>query len=160
MRTRLFAGFFVAGAVCTPLPASAVLCGTVLEPVRVTTTGLNFGTYSPASGDLAINGTVTMDCGLLNIDILPNFTISLSSGNSSTPLSRYMLHGATQLSYNLYTSGAHSSVWGDVSGGIKQNYGTVLNSSAVNYTVYGVIFGGQYVTPGAYGDSVIVTVSY
>src|ERR1700753_2834795 len=86
-----------------PLPAQALLCGTVIEPVRVTTAGLSFGSYFPgASSDLQINGALTLDCGALSVDLLPNFTIQLGGGNAgATPSPRYMLKGTTHLYYNL-----------------------------------------------------------
>ncbi len=160
MKARTLLALLAAASAFMPMPASALLCGTVLEPVRVTTTGLSFGNYAPGAGDRKINGTIAIDCGLLSVDLLPNFTVALSSGNGATPLSRYMLHGTTHLNYNLYTTNGYSSVWGDASGGVKQTYTTILNLGTVNYTVYGVIFGSQFVTPGMYTDSLTVTVNY
>ncbi len=160
MRVRLTAALLCALAAGAPSPASALLCGTVLEPVRATTTGLSFGSYFPGNGDLPVNGTITLDCGLLSLDLLPNFTLSLSGGNGGNPTTRYMLRSGTHLNYNLYTTNGHGSVWGDSSGGVKQTYNTLLNLGSVNFTVYGLVFGGQFVTPGMYTDSVTVTVNY
>jgi len=160
MKARTLLALLAAAGAFVPMPASALLCGTFLEPVRVTTTGLSFGNYAPGNGSLKINGTVTMDCGLLSLDLLPNFTISLSAGNGANPTSRYMLRGTTHLNYNIYTTNGYGTVWGDATGGSKQTYTTLLNLGSVNYTAYGVIPGGQFVTPGLYTDSLTVTVNY
>jgi spore coat protein U-like protein len=160
MRARIPAALLAVAVAGLPAPASALLCGTVLAPVRVTTTGLSFGTYAPGAGNRAINGTLTIDCGLITADLLPNFTISLSSGNGANPTARYMLRGTTHLNYNLYTTNAHTSVWGDAGGGVKQTYSSTLTLGSINYTVYGLIFGAQFVTPGLYTDSLTVTVDY
>jgi spore coat protein U-like protein len=155
IRTLLAAG--AAGLAFMPMPASALLCGTILEPVRVTTTGLNFGNYAPGQGTKSFNGTVQIDCGLLSLDLLPNFTVSLGPGNGPVT-GRYMLRGGTHLNYNIYTQGG--AIWGDSSGGQKQTYNTVLSLGTVTFTAYGQIPGGQFVASGTYTDSLTVTVDY
>jgi spore coat protein U domain-containing protein, fimbrial subunit CupE1/2/3/6 len=153
--------FAFAAAALFPLPAQALLCGTVLEPVRVTTAGLSFGSYFPgASSDLHVNGTLTLDCGALSADLLPSFTIQLGGGNAgATPSPRYMLKGSTHLNYNLYTSSSYGTVW-STGAGQTVSYSTLLDLGSVNFTVYGAVFKGQFVATGTYNDTVVVTVNY
>jgi spore coat protein U-like protein len=146
-------------AVLTPSPAVALLCGTVLEPVRVTATPLSFGLYAPsATGNLFVSSTISLDCGLLSLDLLPSFTLALSAGNAGTPSARYMLMGASRLNYNLYTTAAHTTVWDDSAN--TQSYSALLNLGTVSYTAYGAVFAGQYVPAGTYNDTITVTVNY
>jgi spore coat protein U-like protein len=156
MRISVLAGLIV----LLPLPAQALLCGTVIEPVRVTTTGLAFGSYFPgASSDLHVNGTLKVDCGALSVDLLPDFTVQLSAGNAGTPSPRYMLNGTTHLNYNLYTTSGYSTVW-STGAGQTVSYSSGLSLGTINLTVYGAVFKGQFVTPLTYTDSITVTVNY
>ncbi len=156
MRISLLAACLV----LLPVPAQALLCGTVIAPVRVTTNGLSFGSYFPgAASDLQVNGTLKIDCGLLSIDLLPSFTISLSPGNAATPAPRYMLRSGVHLNYNLYTTAAHGTVWGNTAG-TTHTFSSALGLGTINATVYGVVFKGQFVVNGLYSDSVTVTVDY
>ncbi len=139
-----------------PQPASALLCGTFLEPVRVTGTGLNFGPYFPAQPDLHIDGKISVDCGLLSLDLLPDFTVKLLGGNAGNPSARYMLNGAAHLNYAVYSSG--TTVWDDNLGAVS--YTSLLNLSSVSFFPHGVIFSGQYVAQGAYNDTLTVEVDY
>lgn len=157
MRIRMLLAGAVSAAALAPVPASALLCGTVLEPVRVTTTGLNFGNYNPGLGDKSFNGTVQVDCGLLSVDLLPSFTVSLGPGNGPVT-ARYMLRSGVHLNYNIYTQGG--AIWGDNSGGQKQSFSTGLNLGTITFTAFGKIAGGQFVAPGNYTDTLTVTVDY
>ncbi|RAP59344.1 spore coat U domain-containing protein [Oleiagrimonas sp. MCCC 1A03011] len=158
---RWFALLALACLAFAPGRAHAALCGTVLTPISASATAVNFGNYDPGGGSaVQASGTITVRCSLL-IDVLPSFTVSLSRGQSTTYFPRTMLSGAHALSYNLYTSSALATVWGDGSGGTSTvtNSG-VLQVGSLNLTVYGAIPTGQYVNPGSYADSITVTVTY
>ncbi|MEI9994812.1 MAG: spore coat protein U domain-containing protein [Rhizomicrobium sp.] len=143
-----------------PAPAQALLCGTVLEPVRVTTAGLSFGSYFPgAASDLKINGTLKIDCGALSLDLLPDFTVSLGPGNAATPAPRYMLKSGVHLNYNLYTTSGYGTVWSTTAGSTV-SFSALLNLGTVSLTVYGAVFKGQFIATGSYTDTVQVTVNY
>ena len=72
------------------------------------------------------------------------------------------------LSYNLYTTLAHTTVWGDGSAGTATVSGSFTvpsgsgNSGSQVQTVYGLIGAPQNVRPGNYSTatSITVTVSY
>jgi spore coat protein U-like protein len=141
-------------------PAQALLCGTILDPMSVSATALNFGNYIP-TGAAAANTSVKISCGLLGLDLLPNFNVSLSAGNAATPSGRYLAMSASHLSYNIYADPGFATVWGDGSGGsITQTFNSVLSLGNITFTGYGRIPAGQYVAAGGYTDVITVTVSY
>jgi spore coat protein U-like protein len=126
----------------------------------VSATDLSFNTYTPASANTA-SATVSVQCGLLGIDILPAFSVSLTAMNGSGPAVRFLARGANQLNYNVYTSNAYATVWGDNSGGsVTQGYGGLLSLGDVNFTAWGRLPAGQYVPAGQYTDRITVTVTY
>lgn len=144
-----------------PLPSLAALCGTILSPVSVTATPVDFGVYDPSTGGTTTaNGSVTIACGL-SVDALPNFIVSLSQGQAPSYSPRRMVSGVSNLNYNLYTTASHTTIWGDGSGGTStQSNGGLVVLGSLNFTVYGGILGGQFIRAGAYTDSIVVTVSY
>lgn len=123
-----------------------------------TVTGVAFGNFDPLSGaPVTANGSVTISCSGNR-----SFTISLSAGQSNSYAPRYMASGstATHLDYNLYTDSTYTTVWGDGTGSTATVPGSVQNSSA-SFTIYGEIPAPQTtVVPGAYTDTVTMTVSY
>lgn len=147
-----------------PRPAQALLtCGSgalFASAVTVSATALNFGTYTPASARFA-SATISVECGLLGLDLLPGFVLSLTSQNGSNPSARFMERSGVPLAYNVYTSNGYGAVWGDGSNGsVTQSYGALLSLGGINYTAWGRLPAGQYVAAGAYSDWITVTVSY
>lgn len=123
----------------------------------------NFGAYSPfdaAALDGVGNARVTCT-GL--IGLLVSYDIQLSRGASGSYAARSMSNGIHALSYNLYTSAARATVWGDGSGGsstVSDGYLLAILTTVRDYPVYGRIGAGQNVSPGAYADTIVVTVNY
>ncbi len=144
-------------------PAFALLCGTVLDPLSVSATGISFGNYTATDPTATTaSGTITVSCGLLGVDVLPGFTVSLSSGNGGSFAPRTLAGGGASLSYNLYTDTTHTAVWGDGSGAtVARSFdGTLLHLGSYDFTVYGALAAGQFVKAGVYSDTIIVTVTY
>lgn len=140
-------------------PASALLCGTILDPITVSATSLNFGVYVPSSAATA-NTTITVAC-TLPLDLLNDFHVSLSAGNSLDPAARLLQQGASRLGYNIYTDGSYMTVWGDGTGGsVNQGYSSVLSLGRASFTGFGRLPQGQFVPAGAYGDRITVTVTF
>ena len=155
MRIKLLAAMLLAAS-----PAHALLCGSILDPMTVSATALNFGNYIPTSAGTA-NTSVKISCGLLGLDLLPNFTIALSAGNAATPSGRYLAMSGSHLDYNIYADPGFAKIWGDGSGGsITQSFAGVLSLGTITFTGYGRIPAGQYVAAGPYTDAITVTVSY
>jgi spore coat protein U-like protein len=141
-------------------PAHALLCGTILDPMSVSATALNFGNYIPTGASFA-NTSVKISCGLLGLDLLPNFTVALSTGNAASPSGRYLAMSGSHLNYNIYTDPGFATVWGDgSSGSITQTFAGILSLGNITFTGYGRIPAGQYVAAGPYTDAITVTVSY
>jgi spore coat protein U-like protein len=148
---------------CAASPSQALLCGSGLplaSGISVSTTDLSFNNYTPASADFA-NTTVSVACGLLGLDILPAFSVSLTAMNGSGPATRYLVQGGTHLNYNVYTTSGYSVIWGDNSGGsATENYAGLLSLGSVSFTGWGRLPAGQYVAAGPYTDRITVTVTY
>jgi spore coat protein U-like protein len=141
-------------------PAKALLCGTVLDPMSVTATALNFGNYFPSSASAATM-TVKINCGLLGVDLLPAFTLGLSAGNSGNPAARYLNRGGTHMNYNIYSTISYSRALGDgTAGTLLSSYAGLLSIGTISFTGYGNIPAGQYLPAGSYSDTIMVTVSY
>jgi spore coat protein U-like protein len=142
-------------------PAHALLCGTILDPMSVSADPLNFGNYIPTDAGFA-NTHVKVSCGLLGLDLLPNFTVALSAGNAATPLGRYLAMSGARLEYNIYADPGFATIWGDgSSGSVTQTFNGVLTlGNNITFTGYGRIPAGQYVAAGIYRDTITVTVSY
>lgn len=140
-------------------PAAALLCGSILDPIRVSATPLSFGVYT---SDRAATATTTIKVACsLPLDLLSNFTVSLSAGNAATPATRLLRHGSDQLSYNIFADGAHMTVWGDGSAGsVTQGFNSLLSSGSAEFIGYGLLPQGQYVPAGAYSDRITVTVVF
>lgn len=91
------------------------------------------------------------------------YAISLSAGGSGNQTARQMLlSGGTSsdlLSYNIYTTAAYTTIWGDGTAGTATVTGTGTGS-----TVYPTLFGRipPQATPpaGSYGDVLTITVTY
>lgn len=160
LSNRAIWGACVLLAAIVPLPAFAVSCGTIVNPLSVSATPTNFGVYDPvSSAPTDANGTVTIACDL-SADVLPAFSVSLSSGSGSYS-ARTMRSGSASLSYDLYTTASHTTVWGDgTSGTATQSGDGILVLDSVSLTVYGRVPAGQYVDAGSYADTIIVSVEY
>jgi len=142
----------------------AAVCGNAWGMTcSVAATGVNFGTYNPLSGTPnAATGTVTVTCNVL-AGLLASWTVALNTGNSTSFAPRLLVSGASQLTYNLYTSAAYSSIWGDGSGTttlVSDQRTLIVGSNISNYTVYGRIPAGQDAGAGTYLDTIVVTVDY
>lgn len=115
-----------------------------------------FGNYTATNASAATStATISVTC-----TIGTTYAVSLDAGTTSgaTTASRKMTFSGTTINYALYQDSGHSQNWGNNSG-VDTEAGTG-NGSAQNLTVYGLLAAGQYSGPGAYTDTVTVTVSY
>lgn len=160
MRTRamhrLLLAALVALATLQPQEAFAAVCNNV----RVSATNVAFGNYNPGSvSDDTATGTIVVRCQGSPFNTLPAFTIDLSTGGSGTYTARRMLLGLSQLLYNLYTTSGYTTIWGNGTGSTA-NVSSAGGANTMNFTVYGRIPTGQFVTAGNYTDTITVTVTY
>jgi spore coat protein U-like protein len=128
--------------------------GSVAANCSVSATTLGFGTYIQTAASLS-TAAVTVHC-----TSGAAYQVSLGGGNNLLAGTRRMAGPvAARLSYALYSDPARTIAWGD---------GTALGAkrsgsgggAAQALTVYGTIPAGQAPSPGAYADSVVVTVEY
>ncbi len=153
---------FVLLIAAVPTPAAALLCGTGLNPVVVVASGVSFGMYSPGgAADTPSNGTVTVSCTVTLASTVPSFTIGLSAGTNGTFAQRKMAFGTARLNYNLYTTAARGTIWGDgTTPGMTQAYTTSSGIALTTFTAYGTLTARQLATPGLYTDGITVTVTF
>ena len=155
---------WMVGALCAVTAAPTLAAA----DCNVSATTLVFGAYDTLSNSEShISATLTVSCVIVigTLATVP-YTISLSPSLTSGTMSRQMAGPmGSRLGYNLYTSAARSTVWGNGSGGTQ----TVANSvtpgsygiSAVqNHSVDGSLPVRQIVRPGSYSDGIVVTVDY
>ncbi len=124
---------------------------TVASLCNVTATALAFGTYTGAL--LTGTGTVSITC----TQTTP-YNVGLGAGiaNGATVTTRQMTSGSYTIGYILTSDEAHGVDWG-----VTVGTNTVAGTGTVQpLAVYGQIAAGQYVTPGAYANTVTATVSY
>lgn len=145
-------------------PAHA-LC-TVTCSCSVSTSNVQFGLHNPLStSNNDVAGNVRVSCGGV-VGLLIPYRIDITKGGGPSYANRRMSSGANTLAYNLYQDNNRQIVWGDGTGTSQSvNSGItldVLGSSLPNdHPVYGRIPGSQTtVVPGAYSDSISVTLTY
>jgi spore coat protein U-like protein len=153
------AGSAVAATATTTFQVTA----TVNANCLVSANALNFGTYAPTAGDVDMNSTLSVRCTRNT-----PFTVALNAGSTTggTFAQRLMAAGAETLQYNLYTSAARSTVWGDGTNSTATMPGTGAGLAVANaqtLTVYGRLVdsvANQTVPAGSYADTITVTVTY
>lgn len=132
------------------IPISA----TVLAQCDVSATSLSFGNYSAAQ----LDGTATVS---VTCTTSTPFTVALDtgSGTGATVAARKMTGpSSATLTYALYRDSGRSQVWGVTVG--TDTLASTGTGATVPLTVYGRIPAGQHPTPGAYTDTVNVTLAY
>ena len=152
----LVAGSASAATVGTTFGVSA----TVLKSCSVAATALAFGNYTPGTGGLSVNSTVNVKCTSGT-----TFAVALDKGTTAGGLisQRLMANGANTLQYNLYTAAAFGTIFGDGTTGVTAPGTGVGLGTAVPITVFGNLpdnATNQGVVPGAYADTIGVTVTY
>jgi spore coat protein U-like protein len=120
----------------------------------VNATGLGFGTINPLiAADATSTSTLTVSCTALT-----SYSIALSAGGGSFT-QRTMRSGDNTLDYQIYSDATYLTVWGDGSGG-----SAVVNASAASAgttsNAYGRVPHQPTAVPGAYADTIVVTVTY
>lgn len=122
---------------------------------------LAFGTYDPSvATPLDQTSTIVVRC----TNKAP-YTLSLNAGTTAGGnfTNRLMASGTDTLQYNLYTTAARTTVWGDNTNGtgVVQGTGLGLNAGqAINHTVFGRIPVQPNAVSGNYADTVTVTITY
>jgi spore coat protein U-like protein len=115
---------------------------------------MNFGTYS----GLQINVTSALTITCTNTTV---YNVGLNAGvaTGATVTTRKMTGPASAtLNYAMFRNSARTLNWGNTVG--TDTLSSTGNGSPLLSSVFGQLAAGQSVTPGAYSDTIIVTVTY
>jgi len=161
----LAAGVMAAGvAQSATTTASFQVTANVQATCSASAATLAFGNYTPGGGALTGNSNITVKCTKGT-----PFTVTLNAGaTTGTFAQRLMANGGatSTLQYNLYTTAALGTVFGDGSTGTATVAGTgagVATANAVTVPVFGSLPDSavnQAALVGGYTDTIAVTVSY
>ena len=125
----------------------------------VSASSLAFGAYLPGAGAVYSTSSAKVACSVGAF-----FGLGGSSGSSGLQTQRLLTSGTHTVQYNLYTSPAYSSIWGDGTGGTQILSGTGSGSSTpLSFTLYGLLPDNAFnhaAVPGAYTDSIVVIVTF
>ncbi|OIQ87704.1 spore coat protein U domain protein [mine drainage metagenome] len=158
-------------AACAAVPAVAGtatfgVSATIAKECTVSAANLDFGAYTPGAGADAASSQISVNC----TSGMP-FTVALGAGTTSgATISNREMVGSTKatdlLNYQLYTDSAHTTVWGDGTGGTSTSAQTGQGMAAAQaqaMTVYGQIpdtTANQDAATDTYSDTITVSVSY
>jgi spore coat protein U-like protein len=134
--------------------ATFTVTATIVANCLLSATSLNMGNY--AGVKLNANSTLTVTCTNTT-----SFNIGLSAGTSpgATVMTRKMTGpGSAMLNYSLFRDSGLTQNWGMTVG--TDTLSSTGNGVAQNFSVYGQIPAGQFVTPGTYNDTIIATITY
>ncbi|MDW5316411.1 spore coat U domain-containing protein [Rhizobium sp. PL01] len=133
--------------------------------VQITITGeckinsaanLNFGSVGIISTNLDASSNLVVQC---TNGTSYNVGLDAGIGSGATTAVRKMTGpNAETVSYSLYTDAARGIVWGNTIG--TNTKAATGSGAAQTYTVYGRVPPQNAPTPGAYADTVTVTLTY
>jgi spore coat protein U-like protein len=148
--------------ILTATLAAGVMATGIAHAVTTTTAAtLAFPNYTPGGGAQIGNTSISVKCTKNT-----PFTVTLNAGSTTGDAfaQRLMGSGANTLQYNLYTSAALATIFGDGTGGTGTIAGTGLGVATANTVqVFGQVpdsVTNQAAVPGAYADTITVTVTY
>ena len=148
--TSLFAALTI---VSTAAPAHAADCR-INNPRP-----LAFGRYEPqALQGLTEQGELKLVCTKTRPG--DSAMIWLGPGLHATGWSRRMASGTSRLGYQVYLDASRTRLWGDGSGGTSVWQEVLLGNGMDRVEYFGHVPAGQYVAPGSYSDTLVVTVVF
>lgn len=162
LTATLAAASMVAGvAQAATTTTTFAVTATVQSTCSATAAALAFPNYTPGTGTLTGNTNINVKCTKNT-----PFTVSLNAGSTTGDAytQRLMASGTNTLQYNLYTTAALATIFGDGTAGSATVGGTGTGiATAVAVTVFGQLpdnATNQAAVPGAYSDTITVTVTY
>jgi spore coat protein U-like protein len=158
MSRSLFAGLMM---LATATAHGAISCS-------VNTLPLNFGNYNPLTAtalDVATTATITCTTTRLTGSEFAVFTSSINKGGAPSFSPRQMRNALNNpLDYNLFTTTARTTIFGDGSAGTSTRFGfgsaSRFNPAVITHDIFGRIFASQDVSVGTYSDTLIFTVTF
>ena len=138
--------------------ANLAVSASVTTNCRVAAGSIDFGSYDPIdthdTTPLDAAGSFQVRCtrggsAVLKLD---------QGGHASGGTRRMSDGGGTFLAYDLYTSGAYTTVWDDTANTVA--FGPAATSALTTIDVFGRVPAGQDVPAGAYADTVTITAEF
>jgi len=162
LTATLATGVMAAGiAQAATTTTTFAVTATVQSTCSATAATLAFPNYTPGSGAQIGNTSISVKCTKNT-----PFTVALNAGSTTGDAfaQRLMGAGANTLQYNLYTTAALATIFGDGTGGTGTIGGTGLGVATANTVqVFGQVpdsATNQAAVPGSYSDTITVTVTY
>jgi spore coat protein U-like protein len=162
LTATLATGVMAAGiAQAATTTTTFAVTATVQSTCSATAATLAFPNYTPGGGAQTGNTTISVKCTKNT-----PFTVALNVGSTTGDAfaQRLMGSGANTLQYNLYTTSGLATIFGDGTGGTGTIAGTGLGVATANAVqVFGQVpdsATNQAAVPGAYSDTITVTVTY
>lgn len=160
---RTFAGAALAFGVVLSCPAvAATATGTLAVSMTIqasctlaSSSGVAFGTQGVLTTNTDASGTLGVQC----TSGTP-YTVALDAGGgtSATTAARKMSSGGATVTYALYRDSGRTQTWGNTQG--TDTLAGTGNGSSQTLTVYGRVAAQSTPAPGAYADTVNVTITY
>lgn len=150
----------------TPLPCPFVGIGTtpnntfntavaVTNSCSISASNLDFGTIGLLTRNVDAASNIIVDCANRTTY---NVGLDAGTGPGATVANRKMTQGTNTLNYSLYTDPRRTNVWGNTIG--VDTVSGRANGNAQSYTVYGRIPPQSIPSPGAYTDTIVVTLTF
>jgi len=128
---------------------------TITASCTVSATALSFGSSGVIAASIDNTSTVTVTC----TNTTP-YNVGLDAGTATgaTVTTRKMTSGGATVSYALYQNVGRTTNWGNTVG--TDTVAGTGSGSAQAVTVYGRVPAQSTPAPGAYSDTITVTVTY
>lgn len=148
--------------------ASLATASPAWSACTVSATEVAFGSYYPfAASPLDFNGSITVTCTASSGSgpVVISLDVGSVIGGGASYAERDMAMQLNYLGFNLYTTAARSTVWGDGTAGsqtVSAPATLAADGGTATFTVYGRVRVGQrrYAPPGSYLDVMTVTLTY
>ena len=137
--------------------SSLAVSMTITAGCTVAAGSISFGTQSALQSNVDQTGSVSVTCSNTT-----SYNVGFDSGaNSASVTTRKMKGGASNtefVNYSLYTTAGRTTNWGNTVG--TDTVTGTGNGNAQSLTIYGRVPAQTLGSPGAYADTVTVTVTY
>jgi len=163
-------GRLLAIALVSACAAFAPLSAMAAYGCSVVVVGVNFGTYDPvaaapddSAGRVDVTCTNVPGTGVDNVA----YGIALSPGVAGNFNPRRLASGNARLDYNLFRDAGRTQVWGNgtsgsflVSGNLRVGPGQGNGTRSNTHDIFGRVPAQQDAAAGAYGDTIVVTLTF
>jgi len=162
MRKKLVLGLAAGFAVLSGVAYGATATTTFQVQLTITAqciinsaSTLNFGSQGLLLANVDQTSTLQVQC----TDTTPyNIGLNAGTGSGATVAVRKLTGGGSTINYSLYTDASRTTVWGNTIG--TDAVAGTGNGSSQSYTIYGRAPAQATPVPGAYADTITVTVTY